>query len=122
MATFYYTESHEYIKEDGGSYFLGISEHAQQELGDITFVEFPDDPGDYSKGDTLLTIESVKAVGEVYAPVDLKVTEMNSRLDDEPELVNGDAQGDGWLVKVELADPSQLESMMDQTAYDEMEK
>lgn len=122
MATFYYTKSHEYIREDGGKYHLGISTHAQGELGDITYVELPSAGDEFSKGDVCCTVESVKAVAEVYAPVDLKVAAANDALEDEPEKINADAQGGGWLIEVELSDTSQLESMMDQSAYDAMEK
>jgi len=122
VATFYYTESHEYIREEDGSYFLGISEHAQGELGDITYVELPAVNAEFAKGDTCCTVESVKAVAEIYSPVALKVVAVNERLEDEPELCNQDAQGKGWLLKIELGDPGILSSLMDQGTYDTLEK
>jgi glycine cleavage system H protein len=122
VATFYYTKTHEYIREDGGTYFLGISEHAQQELGDITYVELPAEGSEFAKGDVCCTVESVKAVAEVYANVAVKVIAINERLEDEPELINQDAKGEGWLLQIELADPGELAGMMDQAAYDAMEK
>jgi glycine cleavage system H protein len=122
VATFRYLETHEYLKEEGGSWYVGLSDFAQKELGDITFVELPEPGREFRKGDVVCTVESVKAVGEVYAPVSLKVVEGNSRLDGEPELVNADAQGSGWLIRVELLDESQLDSLMDQSAYDAMSK
>jgi glycine cleavage system H protein len=122
VATFYYTTTHEYIREDDGTYFLGITEHAQQELGDITYVELPAAGTEFAKGDVCCTVESVKAVAEVYAELALKAVAANERLENEPELINQDAQGEGWLLKIELADPTELEGLMDQTAYDEMEK
>lgn len=122
MANFHFTENHEYIKEDGGAYFVGISDHAQQELGDITYVELPEPGAEFAKGDVCCTVESVKAVAEVYAPVDLKVVEVNGGLEDAPETVNENPQGDGWMLKVELKDPGALSGLMDQSAYDSMEK
>lgn len=122
MATFYYTETHEYIREEDGSYYLGISEHAQNELGDITYVELPAVDTEFAKGDACCTVESVKAVAEIYASLAMKVVAVNERLEDEPELVNQDATGEGWLLKVELSDTSELSSLMDQAQYDAMEK
>lgn len=122
MATFFYTKTHEYIREEGGSYFLGVSDHAQQELGDITYVELPGAGAEFAKGDVCCTVESVKAVAEVYASIAIKVVAINERLEDEPELINQDAQGEGWLLQIELADPNDLAGMMDQATYDAMEK
>lgn len=122
MATFYYAKSHEYIREEDGKYFLGISDHAQQELGDITYVELPAAGAEFAQGDVCCTVESVKAVAEIYAPAALKVAAVNEALEDQPELVNEDAQGAGWLLQVELADAGALAAMMDQAAYDAMEK
>jgi glycine cleavage system H protein len=122
VATFYYTETHEYFREEDGSYYLGISEHAQSELGDITYVELPAVDTEFAKGDTCCTVESVKAVAEIYAALAMKVVAVNERLEDEPELVNKDATGEGWLIKIELSDTSELSSLMDQAQYDAMEK
>ena len=101
---------------------LGISDHAQQELGDITYVELPTAGAEFAKGDVCCTVESVKAVAEVYASLAVKVVAINERLEDEPELINRDAQGEGWLLQIELADPNDLAGLMDQAAYDAMEK
>ena len=122
MATFYYTKTHEYIREEDGSYYLGISDHAQQELGDITYVELPAEGAEFAKGDVCCTVESVKAVGEIYTPVAIKVVAINEGLEDAPETVNQSAQADGWLLKVELINPDELSGMMDQAAYDAFEK
>lgn len=122
MATFYFGKTHEYIREDEGTYILGVSDHAQQELGDITYVELPAVGAEFAQGDVCCTVESVKAVAEVYAPVALKVTAVNEALEDRPELVNEAALSDGWLLKVELADAAALAGMMDQAAYDALEK
>lgn len=122
MATFYYGKTHEYIREEEGTYYLGISDHAQQELGDITYVELPAEGAEFAKGDVCCTVESVKAVGEIYAPVGIKVIAINEALEDAPELVNQSAAGEGWLLKVELVNPGELSEMMDQAAYDAFEK
>jgi len=122
VATFYYTKTHEYFREENGEYFLGITDHAQQELGDITYVELPAAGAEFAQGDVCCTVESVKAVAEVYAELALKVVAVNERLEAEPELINQDAQGEGWLLKIELGDIAELSGMMDQAAYDEMEK
>lgn len=122
MATFFYTKTHEYIREEEGKYFLGISDHAQQELGDITYVELPAPGSEFAKGDVCCTVESVKAVAEVYASIAIKVVAVNERLEDEPELINQDALGKGWILQIEPADPEELSGMLDQAAYDAMEK
>lgn len=120
MATFRYTKSHEYVKEENGAHYLGITDHAQGQLGDITFVELPPTGAKFSAGQACCTVESVKAVAEVYAPVDLEVTGSNSQLEDRPELINKDAQGEGWLIA--FAPTGDLSGLMDQAAYDAMDK
>lgn len=122
MATFRYTKSHEYIRNDDGTYYLGITDHAQSQLGDITFVELPATGTKFSAGQSCCTVESVKAVAEVYAPVDLEVTGGNARLEDSPELINKDAAGEGWLITFAPTDPGSVDGLMDQAAYDAMEK
>lgn len=122
MADIRYTKSHEYIREDGGSYFLGISDHAQGELGDITFVELPEAGSQVAAGEVLCTVESVKAVAEVYAPIALKVAAVNGDLEDAPEMINEDAEGKGWMVQVEPDNTDDLGGMMDAAAYAAMDK
>jgi glycine cleavage system H protein len=122
VATFRYTKTHEYIREDGGSYFLGITDHAQHELGDITFVELPDAGATFKAGESCCTVESVKAVAEVYAPVGMKVVAGNDSLDENPEQINKDAAGAGWLIQFEPTDLAELEKLMDQAAYNELAK
>jgi len=114
----YFTTDHEWIEIDGDIGTVGISDYAQSQLGDITYVELPQPDTELSKGDAASVVESVKAASDVYTPVSGKVAEANSVLEDEPELVNGDAQGAGWLFRLTLADASELETLMDQTAYD----
>lgn len=121
MATFYYTKTHEYIKDVDGTFYLGITDHAQDKLGDITFVELPEVGAAFKAGEVCCTVESVKAVAEVYTPVAVTVTGINNQLEDTPELMNKDAQGEGWLISVEL-DRAALSALLDQAAYDAMEK
>lgn len=122
MAETRYYKSHEYIREDGGKYFLGISEFAQHELGDITFAELPSVGTEFDTDDICCTVESVKAVAEVNTPVAFRVVAANDKLEDEPELINADAEGDGWLVEIELRDPASFVTLMDKAAYDAMDK
>jgi len=116
MSTFY-SEDHEYIKVDGEVGTVGISVYAQDALGDIVFVEVPDVGASFAKGDDAAVVESVKAASDVYAPVGGDVTETNGALEDAPETVNSDAEGEGWFFKMKIADASELESLMDASAY-----
>jgi glycine cleavage system H protein len=122
VATFHYTKTHEYIKEEGGEYFLGISTHAQKELGDITYVELPEVGSAFKAGESCLSVESVKAVAEVYAPLGLTITGANEALNDAPETINKDAEGAGWIVKIKLDDPAALATLMDAAAYESFDK
>jgi len=122
VATFWFQKTHEYIAEIDGDYRVGISEFAAQELGDITFIELPEVGAAIAQGESFGTVESVKAVSDVYAPVDLEVTAVNEELADEPEKVNADPQGDGWFIKVKLSNPSQLDALMSKADYDAMNK
>jgi glycine cleavage system H protein len=121
VATFYYTKTHEYIKDADGSFYLGITSHAAHELGDITYVELPAVGAQFAAGAECCTIESVKAVAPVIAPVTLKISGVNNRLEDSPELLNKDAQGEAWVATVEL-NRADLAGLMDQAAYDAFEK
>lgn len=122
MATFHYTKTHEYIREEGGEYFLGISTHAQAELGDITYVELPDDGAEFKAGESCCTVESVKAVAEVYAPLGFTVAGVNTKLADSPELINKDAEGEGWIIKLIPANAADVDTLIDAAAYAAMEK
>lgn len=113
-----FTEDHEWIRlEDGNTAVVGITDYAQEQLGEIVFVELPAPGHEVEKGQECAVIESVKAAGELKAPVSGTVTEVNEALADEPERVNSDAQGDGWFMRMTLADESELESLMDEEAY-----
>lgn len=120
MATVYFTEDHEWISVDGNDAIVGITEHAQEQLGDIVFVELPEVGSKVAKGDAAIVVESVKAASDVYAPVDGEVIAANGALESEPGLINDSAQKDGWLVKLKLDDASQLEGLMDEAAYKSM--
>ena len=113
----YYTEDHEWVEVDGDIGTVGISEYAQGQLGDIVFVETPDEGREVGKGDEAAVVESVKAASDVYSPVSGTVIEGNAALADTPELVNEDPEGDGWFFKLTLSDPSELDELMDEAKY-----
>ncbi len=117
MAAIYYTDEHEWIRVEGATATIGITDYAQEQLGDLVFVELPQVGTQLSKGDTAVVVESVKAASDVYAPVDGEITGVNDALSDNPALVNSAPAGDGWLWKMTLADKSQLEGLMDEAAY-----
>jgi len=114
----YFTEDHEWVDVDGDIGTVGISEYAQGQLGDIVFVEVPEDGKSLTKGDEAAVVESVKAASDVYSPVSGTVLEGNAALVDTPGLVNEDAEGDGWFYKLTLSDPSEVEDLMDEAAYE----
>jgi glycine cleavage system H protein len=113
----YYTEDHEWVEVDGDVGTVGISEYAQSQLGDIVFVEVPDEGKEVGKGDDVAVVESVKAASDVYSPVSGTVIEGNGDLADNPALVNEDPEGEGWFFRLTLANPSEVESLMDEAAY-----
>jgi len=115
----YYTQDHEWIDVHGDTGTVGITDYAQGQLGDITFVELPDAGTALKKGDAPCVVDSVKAASDVYAPVSGTVTEANAALEGEPELVNTDPEQGGWLFRLTLADASELDGLMDRAAYDE---
>ncbi|HSM08813.1 MAG TPA: glycine cleavage system protein GcvH [Gemmatimonadota bacterium] len=115
----YYTEEHEYLRETetDGEYYVGITDYAQGELGDVVFVELPGVGDTFSKMDVFGTIEAVKAVSDLFAPVSGEVVEVNGALDDDPALVNGDPYGEGWMIRIRLADMSELDGLMSSADY-----
>lgn len=119
MSDLKYSEDHEWISLDGDVATIGISDHAQEQLGDLVFVELPDVGATFSLGDEMATIESVKAASEVYAPLTGEVVEVNGALSDNPALVNEDAEGEGWFLKIKISDASELDKLMDADAYKE---
>lgn len=112
-----YTEDHEWISVDGDVGTVGITDHAQEQLGDVVFVELPDVGAKLAKGDASGVVESVKAASEIYAPVAGEVVEVNQALVDAPQTVNTDPTGAGWFYRIRLSDPSQLDGLMDEAAY-----
>jgi glycine cleavage system H protein len=115
-----YAKSHEYIHVEGGVGTIGITDYAQKELGDVVFVELPQVGTQLEAGDELGSIESVKAVSDLFAPVGGEVIEVNERLTEKPELVNSDPYGDGWMVRIKITDPTEVdELMMTAEEYDE---
>ena len=116
-----YSESHEWVKVEGNIAVIGVSDFAQAEMGDITYVDLPDEGDEFEKGEDFGALESVKASSELYAPVSGKVVEVNTALEDAPELINEDAF-ENWIIKVEMSDDSELEDLMDAKAYEEVAK
>jgi glycine cleavage system H protein len=115
-----YRESHEWVRlEDDGSVVVGITDHAQQALGDIVYVDLPEPGMSYAQGDACAVVESVKAASDIYAPIAGEVIEFNAALEDNPALVNTDPYGDGWLFSLVVADTAELEGLMDAQAYAE---
>lgn len=113
-----FTESHEWVRVDGDVATIGISDYAQGELGDITYLELPDAGSEISVKEPLGVVESVKAATDIYAPVSGEVTERNEAAVDKPEVVNQSPYEDAWLIKVKMSDTSQLDQLMDSVAYD----
>jgi glycine cleavage system H protein len=115
---FRYTKEHEWISAKGDTATIGITDYAQHELGDVVFVELPAAGSKVTAGKTFGTVESVKAVSEIYAPVSGEVVEANTELHNKPETINSDPHGAGWLIKVKLANPVEVNSLMDAVAYE----
>jgi glycine cleavage system H protein len=120
MAKTYFTEDHEWIRVEGGVATVGITNYAQEQLGDLVFVELPEAGKAVTKGDTAVVVESVKAASDVYAPADGEIVEVNAALSSDPALVNSAPTGSGWLWKMKLADEGQLSGLMDEAAYMKM--
>lgn len=113
-----YRESHEWVrKEADGTYTVGITEHAQELLGDMVFVDLPDVGNTYSQGEDCAVAESVKAASDIYAPLSGEIVEVNSALDSEPELVNSSPYTDGWLFRIKAVDETEFETLLDAAAY-----
>ena len=115
-----FTKEHEWIKIDGDTALIGITEYAQSELGDIIFVELPEVDDSFANNDVFGTIEAVKTVADLFMPVSSKIIEVNSNIEDSPELINTHPQSDGWIVKVLIEDASELESLLTLDEYKKM--
>jgi glycine cleavage system H protein len=116
-----YTKTHEWISIEGDIATFGLTDHAQSELGDITYLELPEVGDSLKAGDSFGVVESVKAASDVYSPIDGEVVEVNSTAVDGPDVINNSPYDDAWLVKVRMVDPTQLDALMDTSAYDEFE-
>ncbi len=113
-----YASTHEWVRmEADGTATVGITDHAQEQLGDLVFVELPEVGARYAAGDACAVVESVKAASDIYAPISGTVVEVNEALEESPQLVNEDPYGDGWLFRLEPSDPSELDSLLDAAAY-----
>lgn len=117
-----YTENHDWVRIKGRTVTVGVTDFAQKELGDIVFVELPGQGEEYSKGEEMVVIESVKSVSDVKAPISGKVTEVNESLEGEPEKINESPFESGWLVKLDMKDEAELESLMGESEYEELKK
>tara|TARA_R110000751_G_scaffold271365_2_gene371243 strand:+ start:87001 stop:87369 length:369 start_codon:yes stop_codon:yes gene_type:complete len=117
MASTFYTEDHEWVRVDGNEAVVGITNHAQEQLGDLVFVELPEAGRKVARGEAMIVVESVKAASDVYAPVDGEILAVNDALEGSPGLVNEAAEGDGWLVRMKLDDATQLETLLEEAAY-----
>lgn len=115
----YYSESHEYVKVEGEYGYIGITDFAQEQLGNVVYVDTPDEDDEVTAGETFGAVESVKAASDLISPVSGTVVEVNEALEDQPELVNEDAFAN-WIIKVKLSDPSELDGLMDAAAYAEI--
>lgn len=115
--TRYFTEEHEWIEVEGDTATVGITDYAQSQLGDIVFIEIPQPGTELTKGKEAAVVESVKAASDIYSPVSGKVAESNAAIEDDPALVNSDAEGTGWFFKVTIADTGELDGLMDDAAY-----
>ncbi len=115
-----YTNDHEWINLNGQTALIGITDYAQSELGDIVFLEIETEGEQLEKGEVFGTVEAVKTVSDLFMPVSGKVLEVNSKLEDQPELVNKDPYGEGWLIKIEIADPGQVNDLLDSKGYEEL--
>jgi len=115
-----YTAEHEYLRpaDEDGVFYVGITDYAQGELGDVVFVELPSVGTTFQRNDSFGTVEAVKAVSDLYSPVSGEIVEANAALDADPSLVNNDPYGEGWMIKIRVSDPSELDGLMDAAAYE----
>jgi glycine cleavage system H protein len=115
-----YTKSHEWVRFDGNIATVGITDFAQDQLSDLTYVELPTEGDSVSASDQIAVVESVKAASDVYAPISGTIVGVNKKLQDKPELINTDPYGDGWICKIQPDDPSEIESLLDGEQYDSL--
>jgi glycine cleavage system H protein len=114
-----YTKEHEWVTLDGDIATVGITDHAQEQLGDLVHVELPELEREVTEGETAAVVESVKAASDIFAPLSGKVVEVNETIVEDPSIVNSDAEGEGWFFRIELEDPEAFDALLDQDGYDE---
>jgi glycine cleavage system H protein len=114
-----FTREHEWVTLDGDIATVGITDHAQEQLGDLVHIELPELEREVTEGESCAVVESVKAASDIYAPLAGKIVEVNETITEDPSIVNSDAEGEGWFFRLELEDPDVFEALMDQDAYDE---
>jgi glycine cleavage system H protein len=114
-----YTKDHEWVKLDGEFVTVGITDYAQQQLGELVFIELPELERDVTAGEACAVVESVKAASDIYSPLAGRIAEINETIVEDPEIVNSDAEGEGWFFRLEIDDPAAFEELLDQDAYDE---
>ncbi len=117
-----YTKTHEWVELEGKVATVGISEHAQKELGDVVYVELPEVGKEVKAGQALCSVESVKSASDVYSPLSGKISEVNNTLEDTPEIINKEAEGDGWIAKMEVSNSKEFDALLDKAAYDKLVK
>ena len=117
MSQMRYTSDHEWVRVEGDAAVVGISDYAQEQLGDVVFVELPNIGAAFAQHDDAAVVESVKAASEIYAPISGKILEVNDNLTDAPETLNSDPTGDGWMFKITINDAAEVEALMDEAAY-----
>jgi len=115
-----YTKDHEWAKIENDTVLVGITDYAQSELGDVVYVELPEEGSEVKQGDSFGTIEAVKAVSDLYAPLSGKVLEVNTALEDAPETINQDPYGAGWMIKIQISDPSEINNLLDSAGYESL--
>ena len=117
MSQLRYTNDHEWVRVEGDAAIVGISDYAQEQLGDVVFVELPDVGVSFKQNDYAAVVESVKAASEIYAPISGEILAVNDSLEDAPETLNSDPTGDGWMFKISIADAGEIDALMDEAAY-----
>jgi len=117
MSSMRYTNDHEWVRVEGDTAIVGISDYAQEQLGDVVFVELPDVGKSFAQNDDAAVVESVKAASEIYAPISGEILAVNDSLEDAPETLNSDPTGDGWMFKISIADAGEIDALMDEAAY-----
>ena len=118
----HYSKDHEWVRVEGGTAVIGITDHAQEQLGDVVYVELPKSGESFAGNESFGSVESVKAVSEIFTPVSGEVVEVNESLNDEPEKVNKDPYGDGWMIKMKMSSPGEVDSLLTAAEYEDFTK